>query len=107
MGLTKNSILRIFFICGSLIGIIGTMIGMKIGVLFVNYISEIQSVVEYFIGSSIWNPELRFLTQVPAILRLEDTIFVIIVSLSISFVITYFPARKAANLDPVDALKYE
>ena len=107
MGLTKNSILRIFFICGSLIGIIGTMIGMIIGVLFVNYISEIQSVVEYFIGSSVWNPELRFLTQVPAILRLEDTIFVIIVSLSISFVITYFPARKAANLDPVDALKYE
>ena len=107
MGLTKNSILRIFFICGSLIGIIGTMIGMIIGVLFVNYISEIQSVVEYFIGSSVWNPELRFLTQVPAILRLEDTIFVIIVSLSISFFITYFPARKAANLDPVDALKYE
>ena len=107
MGLTKNSILRIFFICGSLIGIIGTIIGMIIGVLFVNYISEIQSLVEYFIGSSVWNPELRFLTQVPAILRLEDTIFVIIVSLSISFVITYFPARKAANLDPVDALKYE
>ena len=107
MGLTKNSILRIFFICGSLIGIIGTIIGMIIGVLFVNYISEIQSLVEYFIGSSVWNPELRFLTQVPAILRLEDTVFVIIVSLSISFVITYFPARKAASLDPVDALKYE
>tara|TARA_X000001036_G_scaffold287711_1_gene267319 strand:- start:589 stop:1860 length:1272 start_codon:yes stop_codon:yes gene_type:complete len=107
MGLTKNSILRIFFICGSLIGIIGTVFGMIIGVLFVNYISEIQSVVEYFAGSSVWNPELRFLTQVPAVLRLEDTIFVIIVSLSISFVITYFPARKAANLDPVDALKYE
>ncbi len=107
MGLTKNSILRIFFICGSLIGIIGTIIGFIIGVLFVNYISEIQSMLEYFLGSSVWNPELRFLTQVPAILRLEDTIFVVIVSLSISFIITYFPARKAANLDPVDALKYE
>ena len=107
MGLTKNAILRIFFICGSLIGIIGTIIGFIIGVLFVNYISEIQSMLEYFIGSSVWNPELRFLTQVPAVLRLEDTIFVIIVSLSISFVITYFPARRAAKLDPVDALKYE
>ncbi len=107
MGLTKNSILRIFFICGSLIGIIGTIIGFTIGALFVTYISEIQTAVEYFVGSSVWNPELRFLTQVPAILRLEDAIFVVIVSLSISFVITYFPARKAANLDPVDALKYE
>ncbi len=107
MGLTKNAILRIFFICGSLIGIIGTIIGFIIGVLFVNYISEIQSLLEYFVGSSVWNPELRFLTKVPAILRLEDAIFVVVVSLTISFVITYFPARKAANLDPVDALKYE
>ena len=107
MGLTKNAILRIFFICGSLIGIIGTIIGLIIGVLFVTYISEIQALVEYFIGSSVWNPELRFLSQVPAILRVEDAIFVVLVSLSISFVITYFPARKAANLDPVDALKYE
>ena len=75
--------------------------------LFVNYISEIRGLVEYFVGTSIWNPELRFLTQVPAILRIEDVTFVLLVSLSISFVITYFPARKAANLDPIDALKYE
>ena len=107
LGLTKSSILRIFFICGSLIGVIGTILGVTIGMLFVTYINEIQLLVEYIIGSSVWNEEIRFLTQVPAKLRIEDVFFTLVVSLSISFIITIFPARKAANLDPAEALKYE
>ena len=107
LGLTRSSILRIFFICGSLIGVVGTVLGVIIGILFVTYINEIQWVVEYIIGSSVWNEEIRFLTQVPAKLRIEDVVFALAVSLSISFVITIFPARKAANLDPAEALKYE
>ena len=107
LGLTRSSILRIFFICGSLIGVVGTVLGVIIGMLFVTYINEIQWLVEYIIGSSIWNEEIRFLTQVPAKLRIEDVVFALVVSLSISFVITIFPARKAANLDPAEALKYE
>ena len=107
LGLTKSSILRIFFICGSLIGVVGTILGVTIGMVFVIYINEIQWLVEYMIGSSIWNQEIRFLTQVPAKLRIEDVVFALVVSLSISFIITIFPARKAANLDPAEALKYE
>ena len=107
LGLTRSSILRIFFICGSLIGVVGTILGITIGMLFVTYINEIQWLVEYIIGSSVWNEEIRFLTQVPAKLRLEDVVFALAVSLSISFIITIFPARKAANLDPAEALKYE
>ena len=107
LGLSRSSILRIFFICGSLIGVVGTVLGVIVGILFVTYISEIQWVVEYIIGSSVWNEEIRFLTQVPAKLRIEDVVFALAVSLSISFVITIFPARKAANLDPAEALKYE
>ena len=107
IGLTRSSILRIFFICGSLIGVSGTILGVIIGMLFVTYINEIQWFVEYIIGSSVWNEEIRFLAQVPARLRIEDVFFALSVSLSISFVITIFPARKAANLDPVEALKYE
>ena len=107
LGLTRSSILRIFFICGSLIGVVGTILGVIIGMLFVTYINEIQWIVEYIIGSSVWNEEIRFLTQVPAKLRIEDVVFALAVSLSISFVITIFPARKAANLDPAEALKYE
>ena len=107
IGLTRSSILRIFFICGSLIGVSGTILGVIIGMLFVTYINEIQWLVEYIIGSSVWNEEIRFLAQVPARLRIEDVVFALSVSLSISFVITIFPARKAANLDPAEALKYE
>ena len=107
LGLTRSSILRVFFICGSLIGVVGTVLGVIIGMLFVTYINEIQWLVEYVIGSSVWNEEIRFLTQVPAKLRIEDVVFALVVSLSISFVITIFPARKAANLDPAEALKYE
>ena len=107
LGLTRSSILRVFFICGSLIGVVGTVLGVIIGMLFVTYINEIQWLVEYIIGSSVWNEEIRFLTQVPAKLRIEDVVFALVVSLSISFVITIFPARKAANLDPAEALKYE
>ena len=86
---------------------VGTVLGVIIGMLFVTYINEIQWLVEYIIGSSVWNEEIRFLTQVPAKLRIEDVVFALVVSLSISFVITIFPARKAANLDPAEALKYE
>ena len=107
LGLTRSSILRIFFICGSLIGVVGTVLGVIIGMLFVTYINEIQWLVEYIFGSSVWNEEIRFLTQVPAKLRKEDVVFALVVSLSISFVITIFPARKAASLDPAEALKYE
>ena len=107
LGLTRASILRIFFICGSLIGVVGTILGVTIGMLFVIYINEIQWLVEYIIGASVWNEEIRFLTQVPAKLRIEDVVFALVVSLSISFTITIFPARKAANLDPAEALKYE
>jgi lipoprotein-releasing system permease protein len=107
LGLTRSSILRVFFICGSLIGVVGTVLGVIIGILFVTYINEIQWLVEYIIGSSVWNEEIRFLTQVPAKLRIEDVVFALLVSLSISFVITIFPARKAASLDPAEALKYE
>ena len=107
LGLTKWSILRIFFICGSLIGVIGTILGITIGMLFVININDIQKIIEYLTGSSVWNAEIRFLTQVPAVLRIEDVSFALIVSLSISFIITIFPARKAANLDPAEALKYE
>ena len=107
LGLTRSSILRIFFICGSLIGVVGTILGVSIGMLFVTYINEIQWLVEYIIGASVWNEEIRFLTQVPAKLRVNDVVFALVVSLSISFVITIFPARKAASLDPAEALKYE
>ena len=70
MGLTQGSIMRIFFLCGSLIGVVGTVLGVILGCLFAYFIQDIQAVVEWVAGGSVWNPEIRYLTEIPARLRL-------------------------------------
>lgn len=107
MGLTQGSILRIFFICGSLIGVVGTLLGVVLGCLFAVNIQEIQAIVEWISGGSVWNPEIRYLTEIPARLRWQDIAATMAMALGLSFAITIFPARGAARLDPVEALRYE
>ena len=105
IGFSKGSIVKIFFICGSLIGIIGTVFGLFWGCLFVIYISEIQHFVEIIVGGSIWNSEIRFLTEVPAELRIGDLFLAIALSLGISLSITIIPARNAAKINPAEAIR--
>lgn len=107
MGLTRGSIMRIFFICGSAIGVIGTFMGVILGCLFAYYIQDIQTAVEWVLGGEVWDPSVRLLTQVPSKLRWQDVAAAMSLSLILSFVITLVPARNAARLDPVEALRYE
>jgi lipoprotein-releasing system permease protein len=107
MGLTQGSVMRIFFLCGSLIGVVGTTLGVILGCLFAYFIQDIQAVVEWVAGGSVWNPEIRYLTEIPARLRWQDVAAVTVMALGLSFLITLFPARNAARLNPVEALRYE
>ena len=103
MGLSEGSVMRVFFICGAFTGIIGTALGVALGCLFSLYIEQIFSLV---LGGT-WNPEKYGLYSLPAELRLEDVAKAMGLSLSLSFIVTIFPARKAARMNPVEALRYE
>lgn len=107
MGLTEGSILRIFFICGAGIGTIGTVLGVILGCLFAVYIDQIFSLVNYVAGGGVWDPSIRGIYNIPADLRLVDVIKAMSLSLGLSWIITIFPARRAARMNPVEALRYE
>nr|WP_249139066.1 lipoprotein-releasing ABC transporter permease subunit [Actibacterium sp. MT2.3-13A] len=107
MGLTEGSILRVFFICGASIGIVGTALGVAFGCLFAIYIDPIFSAVNYVAGGGVWDPSIRGIYNLPAKLQAGDVLSAVVLSLGLSFVVTIFPARRAARMNPVEALRYE
>ena len=107
IGLSQGAILRIFMMCGAFTGIIGTVMGTILGCLFALYIDPIFSLVNYVAGGGVWDPSIRGLYNIPALLRLEDVIKAISLSLILSCTVTYFPARRAAKINPVEGLRYE
>ncbi len=107
MGLTEGSILRVFFICGASTGLIGTALGVALGCLFAVYIDTIFSAVNYVSGGGVWDPSIRGIYALPAKLQWGDVMSAVSLSLFLSFVVTLFPARRAARMNPVEALRYE
>ncbi|SPF81908.1 lipoprotein-releasing ABC transporter permease subunit [Pseudoprimorskyibacter insulae] len=107
MGLSEGAVLRVFFICGASTGMIGTLAGVALGCLFAIYIDPIFSLVNYISGGGVWDPSVRGIYYLPAKLELGDVMSAVLLSLGLSFVVTIFPARRAARMNPVEALRYE
>jgi len=108
MGMARGSILRIFFVCGSSIGVIGSILGVILGVTFVLNIHSVQGFVEWVTGTRVWDPSVRAgITEIPTKLQFSDVALTLFIALGLSFIATLFPAWKAAKLDPVEALRYE
>jgi len=107
MGLTEGSVMRVFFICGASIGTLGTIMGVGLGALFAIYVDPIFSAINYVSGGGVWDPSIRGIYYLPAELNLRDVMSAVSLSLFLSWIVTIFPARRAARMNPVEALRYE
>jgi len=107
MGAARGSILRIFFLCGSAIGVIGTTAGLLIGLLIAFNTEAIQLWLESLMGHKLFADELYFLSHLPSRVEPGEVLTVVGMSLALSFLATLYPARKAASVDPAEALRYE
>lgn len=107
MGASSNSIMRIFFMTGSAIGVAGTGAGVALGVLVCLNVENIRQFFSWLSGTTVFDPELYFLSQLPADMDVSETISIIIMAFVLTFLATLIPAWRASKIDPVQALRYE
>ena len=107
IGLTEGAVLRVFFLCGAFTGIIGTIVGVILGVIVSLNVDHIISAVNWFTGGGAWDASVRGIYELPAKIRAVDIGKAVALSLSLSFLVTIFPAARAARMNPVEALRYE
>ena len=107
LGVSKNSISKIFFLTGFTIGLLATITGVTIGILFSYYIEEIRVLITSIFNIRLFPEEIYFLSQMPSEINLGYILIISFFSLLITFLATIFPSLSAANLDPIKALKYE
>ena len=107
MGASSGAIMRIFFMTGAAIGTVGTFAGVLLGVVVCLNVESIRQFFSWISGTTLFNPELYFLSQLPADMNAGETVSVILMALALSFLATIFPAWRASKLDPVQALRYE
>lgn len=107
MGATRGSVMRIFLMTGAAIGGAGTIAGVILGIVVCLNVESIRQFFSWLSGTVLFNPELYFLSKLPAKMDPGETISVILMALILSFLATLFPAWRAAKLDPVEALRYE
>ncbi|GGB32909.1 LolC/E family lipoprotein releasing system, protein [Sphingomonas metalli] len=107
MGATRVGLMRIFMTVGTTIGALGTVAGLALGFVFLFYRQAVVNFVQLVTGQNLWDPSIRYLTELPAKTDPVEVIVITAMALVFSFLATLYPAWKAASTDPVQVLRYE
>ena len=107
MGATRKSLLKVFVTTGSVIGAFGTAAGLLLGFLVLFFRQQIVRGIELVTGQNLWDPQIRFLTELPAKTDPVEVLLICAMAMGLSFLATLYPAYRAAGTDPVQVLRYE
>jgi lipoprotein-releasing system permease protein len=107
MGASRSGLMKIFMTVGVTIGTLGTGFGLILGAVFLFFRQAVVNFVQLVTGQNLWDPSIRFLTELPSKTDPVEVVVIVVMSLGFSFLATLYPAWKAASTDPVQVLRYE
>ena len=107
MGASSGAMMRVFLLTGAWIGVVGTIAGLILGVVFCWNIESIRQGVQWVTGRTVLDPNVYYLTKMPADINPTETASIVVMALVLSVLATLYPSWRASKLDPVEALRYE